>query len=185
MITVHLILQGQHNVGKSFIATVLAQYQHFKGQTLLCFDIDPLKASFARVKALNVQPLDLLENDQINRSKTERLMQTINAAATDVIIDTPAPCFIPLCESLVRENRISALQALGHRLIVHLILMGGEAFYETVHDFAHAMCSWPQESPVILWLNPHGGPLKEAGKEFEQMKVYKDYKHRLTALSVV
>ena len=42
MSTVHLILQGKGGVGKSFIATLLAQYLQEKGVAVRCFDADPV-----------------------------------------------------------------------------------------------------------------------------------------------
>ena len=47
MSTVHLILQGKGGVGKSVIATLLAQYLRDKGLTVTCFDADPVNSSQA------------------------------------------------------------------------------------------------------------------------------------------
>lgn len=44
MAKIHMVLQGKGGVGKSFIATVIAQYKRSKGQQPLCIDTDPVNA---------------------------------------------------------------------------------------------------------------------------------------------
>lgn len=58
MKAVHFILQGKGGVGKSFIATLLAQYlsQH---NEIVGFDTDPVNASFEQYKSLSVQTVPI------------------------------------------------------------------------------------------------------------------------------
>ena len=42
MAKIHMVLQGKGGVGKSFIATVIAQYKISKGQQPQCIDTDPV-----------------------------------------------------------------------------------------------------------------------------------------------
>ena len=66
MAKIHMLLQGKGGVGKSFIAATLAQYKESKGQKPLCIDTDPVNATFHGYKALDVQRLQIMENDEIN-----------------------------------------------------------------------------------------------------------------------
>ena len=52
---VNIVLQGKGGVGKSFIASVMAQYYYSKNKTPLCIDTDPVNATFHGFKALNVK----------------------------------------------------------------------------------------------------------------------------------
>lgn len=46
MAKIHMVLQGKGGVGKSFIASTLAQHKLAKGKKLLCIDTDPVNATF-------------------------------------------------------------------------------------------------------------------------------------------
>ena len=47
MANVHMILQGKGGVGKSFIASLLAQHKIADHKSILCIDTDPVNATFA------------------------------------------------------------------------------------------------------------------------------------------
>ena len=61
MAKIHMLLQGKGGVGKSLIASVLAQYKLAKGQKPLCIDTDPVNATFFGFKALKVKRLELMD----------------------------------------------------------------------------------------------------------------------------
>src|SRR6266545_6675042 len=59
--TVHLSLQGKGGVGKSLVASLLAQYfRHRKGMTVRCIDADPVNQTLTQYKELGAERLDLL-----------------------------------------------------------------------------------------------------------------------------
>jgi len=56
--TVHLSLQGKGGVGKSLVASLLAQYfKQRKGMTVRCIDADPVNQTLAQYKELGAQRL--------------------------------------------------------------------------------------------------------------------------------
>ena len=61
MSTVHLTLQGKGGVGKSVVATLLAQYLRDRGIAAKCFDADPLNQTLAGFAGLGVTKVDLME----------------------------------------------------------------------------------------------------------------------------
>src|ERR1700721_1376864 len=63
--TIHLILQGKGGVGKSIVASWLAEFLIGRGQPVRCFDGDPVNRSLAQIKALNVEKLDLLNDEGV------------------------------------------------------------------------------------------------------------------------
>lgn len=105
---VNIVLQGKGGVGKSFIASVMAQYYYSKNKTPLCIDTDPVNATFHGFKALNVKRLDLMEDDEIDPHKFDSLIDLISKSKTDVIIDNGASTFVALSHYLI-SNRIPAL----------------------------------------------------------------------------
>ena len=58
--TVHLILQGKGGVGKSVVASWLAEFLIKRGQLVRCIDGDPVNRSFWQYKAFAAEKLDLL-----------------------------------------------------------------------------------------------------------------------------
>ena len=77
MANVHMILQGKGGVGKSFIASLLAQHKIADHKNILCIDTDPVNATFAGFKALNVKRLELMDGDVINARKFDDLIELI------------------------------------------------------------------------------------------------------------
>ncbi len=108
MAKVHMILQGKGGVGKSFIASILAQHYYAKKKNVLCIDTDPVNATFHGFKKLNVQRLDLMEGDEIDPRKFDDLIESISKSKTDVVIDNGASTFVALAHYLI-SNQIPAL----------------------------------------------------------------------------
>jgi adenylylsulfate kinase-like enzyme len=67
---VHLSLQGKGGVGKSFIASVLAQYLRHKGRQVHCVDTDPVNQTFSQYSALQVCHLKLLNEGRIDPGRS-------------------------------------------------------------------------------------------------------------------
>lgn len=55
--TVHLILQGKSGVGKSVVASWLAEFLINRGQLVRCIDGDPVNRSFGQYKAFSAEKL--------------------------------------------------------------------------------------------------------------------------------
>lgn len=182
MAKVHIILQGKGGVGKSVAAAILAQYSTEKGNDPTCIDTDPVNATFHGYKALNVKRLQIMEADEINPRSFDTLVEMIAAAKGDVIIDNGASSFVPLSHFLI-SNQVPALLAeMGHQLVVHTVVTGGQALLDTVSGFNQLVSQFPDEAQFVVWLNPFWGPIEHEGKGFEQMKAYTTNKARVSAL---
>ncbi len=183
MAKIHMLLQGKGGVGKSFIAATIAQYKENKGQKPLCIDTDPVNATFHGYKALDVTLLQIMENDEINPRSFDTLVEMMATSKDDVIIDNGASAFVPLSHYLI-SNRVPALLAdMGHELIVHTVITGGQALRGTVSGFAQITRLFPREALFVVWLNPYWGPIEHEGKSFEQMKAYLANKERVSAIA--
>ncbi|HDV3697362.1 TPA: conjugal transfer protein TraL [Escherichia coli] len=182
MAKIHMVLQGKGGVGKSAIASIIAQYKMDKGQTPLCIDTDPVNATFDGYKALNVRRLNIMEGDEINSRNFDTLVELIAPTKDDVVIDNGASSFIPLASYLI-SNQVPALLAdMGHELVIHTVITGGQAMLDTLSGFAQLASQFPAEALFVVWLNPYWGPIEHEGKGFEQMKAYTANKARVSAI---
>ena len=182
MAKIHMILQGKGGVGKSFIAATLAQYKGSQGQTPLCIDTDPVNATFEGYQALGVNRLQIMEGDEINPRHFDALIELVAPSTDDVIIDNGASSFVQLSHYLI-SNQVPALLAdMGHELVVHTVITGGQALLDTVNGFAQLAGQFPGHAVFVVWLNPYWGPIEHEGKGFEQLKAYTTHKARVSAI---
>jgi hypothetical protein len=73
---IHLTLQGKGGVGKSLIASVLAQYFLRKGVAVRCVDTDPVNRTLAQYSALGADWLSLRdEHNRIDQRAFDGLME--------------------------------------------------------------------------------------------------------------
>jgi len=182
MANIHLILQGKGGVGKSLIASILAQYQRSKGEPTLCIDTDPVNSTFLGFKALDVTQLVIMEGDEIKPRNFDRLVELIAPAKGNVIIDNGASSFVPLTHYLISNQVPALLKEMGHTLIIHTVITGSQALLDTVNGFAQVASQFPPEASFVVWLNPFWGPIEHDGKRFEQMKAYIANKDRVAAI---
>lgn len=182
MSTIHMILQGKGGVGKSFIASTLAQYKLSTGQKPLCIDTDPVNSTFNGFKSLNVKRLNIMEGDEINPRHFDDLVEQIAPSKNDIIIDNGASSFVPLSHYLISNAVPALLLEMGHEMIVHTVITGSQALLDTINGFALLAGQFPAEASFIVWLNPYWGPIEHEGRHFEQLKAYTTYQDRVSAI---
>lgn len=182
MANVHMVLQGKGGVGKSMLAAVLAQYKASKGEQPICVDTDPVNATFAGYKALDVRHLQIMEGDEINTRSFDALVEMIAQAESDVIVDNGASSFVPLSHYILSNEVPELLAEMGHTLVVHTVITGGQALTDTVNGFAHLARQFGEQVTFVAWLNPYWGAIEAEGKRFEQMKAYQNNKDRVAAI---
>ena len=182
MASIHLILQGKGGVGKSMIAAFIAQYKLGKGKLPLCLDTDPVNASFEAYKSLKVSRLSIMQHEEIDPRRFDQLIEQIANAKTDVIIDNGASSFVPLSAYVLSNHVPTLLRDMGHQLIVHTVVTGGQALLDTLTGMTQLISQFPADVPFVVWLNPYWGPIELEGKSFEQMKAYTAHKDRVAAI---
>lgn len=182
MASIHMVLQGKGGVGKSFVAALLAQYMELKGHKPLCIDTDPVNATFHGYKALKAQRLQIMDGDEINPRNFDALVELIAPSQEDAIIDNGASSFVPLAHYLLSNQVPALLQDLGHELVLHTLVTGGQALLDTVNGFAQLVTQFPKGTRFVVWLNPFWGPIEHEGKNFVELKAYRDNKDRVSAV---
>lgn len=168
---IHFIVQGKGGVGKSFIASLLAQFfiQH-KTNPVLLFDTDPVNQTFSRYRALSVETIDILdEHNNIDSGKFDVLMNTLLEEDGSAIIDNGAATFIPLMSYLKENDAISLLQESGANVYFHVPLQGGQGLNDTLAGLVSILHSLPVK--IIVWLNHHMGKIVLDGKSFHESKI--------------
>ncbi|SDU23399.1 AAA family ATPase [Nitrosomonas ureae] len=182
MAKIHMILQGKGGVGKSFIASTLAQHKLAKGKKLICVDTDPVNATFHGFKKLNVRKINVMSGDEIDPRKFDDLIELIVKSESDVIIDNGASTFVPMSHYLISNQIPALLPDMGHELVIHTVITGSQALLDTLTGFANLIESFPKETVFVVWLNPYWGEIEMDGKRFEEMKTYLDNKSRVSAI---
>lgn len=182
MAKIHITLQGKGGVGKSFISATTAQYKQHKGQSPLCIDTDPINSTFHGFKALNVDHIQVMSGDEINPRLFDALIEKIASTTNDVVIDNGASSFVPLSHYLISNQVPTLLKELGHEMVIHTVITGGQALFDTINGFAQLIDQFANEALFVVWLNPYWGAIEHEGKSFEQLKAYRDNKERISAL---
>jgi CO dehydrogenase maturation factor len=179
---VHFILQGKGGVGKSLIASLLTQHRIDSGCNTLPVDTDPVNKTLAAYKSLNVHEIHLLAKDSTNidQSKFDKLIELIlEHDGYEIIVDNGASSFIPLSSYLIENDVIHILHDNGVRIVIHVIISGESNLLTTLQGFKEIAEQFPIETDIVVWLNHYHGEIMSDGKPFEDMKVYKDNKHRV------
>lgn len=182
MSKVHLILQGKGGVGKSFVASLLAQYHRENSKPAVLLDTDPVNATFSDYKSLGAQRVELMDGSSLNTRRFDEMMERILSEDADFIVDNGASSFIPLTNYMVENDAIGMLSGSGKQVVVHTIVAGGQMQRDTIQGFT-ALCSQlPESAQVVAWINEFQGPIEHDGKTFEQMKAYTTNRHRVAGL---
>lgn len=183
---VHFILQGKGGVGKSFIASLLAQhYQNRTDGKVVCVDTDPANATLLGYKALGARRAEILEEgstSRINPRAFDALLNGIAAEDADFIVDNGASCFLPLTDYLVETQALEALAEAGKEVYLHSVVTGAQALRDTVRGLDSLASYAPPAAKLIVWLNEYFGPIEVDGKKFEEMGVYEKHRDRISAI---
>jgi len=180
MAKIHMILQGKGGVGKSMAAAMLAQYKLRQGRQLLCIDTDPINSTFEGYKSLNVQLLDIMDGDEINPRHFDNLLAILAEAEDEVVVDNGASCFVPLSSYFIATDVPEMLQEMGHELIIHTVITGGQALMDTLKGFDALIRQFSGNCKFVVWLNPYFGHIEDNGVPFERMKIYDTNRDRIS-----
>jgi len=177
MATVHFILQGKGGVGKSLIASLLAQYLRVRDIPVHCFDTDPINATLVGYSELGAVGLDIMCGDDIDPRRFDQLMDGIFAlehdtnAGVHVVVDNGASSFVPLGSYLLENQALGLLEEHGHRIMLHSVVTGGQAILDTLSGLKSLATHFPA-TPIVVWLNRYFGDIAIDGKSFEDFKIY-------------
>jgi hypothetical protein len=173
MATIHLLLQGKGEVGKSFVAAILFQYLRKRFSPVVGYDTDPVNSTFAGYKEFGVTVLNIMKNDDIDPRGFDQLMEALYGLAPEAhaVVDNGASCFEALGSYLKENNALSLLKNDGHEIIIHTLVTGGQALGDTLTGLRSLLKSF-RDVPIAVWLNPYFGEIVNDGQSFYEFKVY-------------
>lgn len=172
---IHLTLQGKGGVGKSLVASILAQYLRSKDSDVRCIDTDPVNRTFAQYAALAADRLNLRdEHNRIEQRAFDSLMERfLNEEAATFVVDNGASTFLPLWHYLLENSALGYLRQAGRRVYVHTVITGGQALLDTLNGF-HELAQTTEERNIVVWVNEYFGRVEAEGKRFSEMAAYRE-----------
>ncbi len=178
---VHLVLQGKGGVGKSVVATWLAEFLIKSGKAVCCIDGDPVNRSLCQYKALNAEKLDLVNQDGlVQRTRYDSLVERFATEDAIFVLDSGATAFLPFWTYVVETEMIRVLRKAGRDVYVHTPVSGGEMLNDTLLGFT-TVAESSDEKSLVVWINEYFGPVAHDGKSFERMQVYIDNQAKVLA----
>ena len=172
---IHLTLQGKGGVGKSLIASVLAQYFREHGRDVRCVDTDPVNRTLAQYSALGADRLNLRdEHNRIDQRSFDTLMERfLTEDGATFVVDNGASTFLPLWHYLLENSALEYLRQQERRVYVHTVITGGQALIDTLNGF-NELAQTTQERNIVVWVNEYFGRVEADGKKFSEMAAYRD-----------
>jgi len=179
--TIHLSLQGKGGVGKSLVASILAQYFLHHGVEIHCLDTDPVNQTLSQYSGLSAEHLELMRDGKIDSRGFDALMERLLTEDGIFIVDNGASTFIPLWSYIVENNVLELLRSAGRRLCVHTVVTGGQALGDTLKGFK-SLADSSAERNILVWLNEYFGLIERDGKIFTEMLAYKESESKIFGL---
>ena len=176
MADIHIVLQGKGGVGKSVVSSLITQQQLEVKKSVLPIDTDPVNATFSGYEALKAKYIDIMDGDDINPRKFDKLMEMILETESEcVVIDNGAASFVALASYMKSNQAIDMLDSMGHKVFIHTLITGGQAQKDTILGFRSIAQNFGEtKAQIVVWLNEFWGVIEAEGKSFEDMKVFKD-----------
>jgi hypothetical protein len=165
---IHLSLQGKGGVGKSLVASILAQYFRSRGRAIQCIDADPVNRTFAQYSGIDAKWLELMRDGNVDARGFDTLMERLLTEDGTFVIDNSAATFIPLWSYIVENQVIDVLRQAGKQLYVHAVITGGQALLDTLNGF-RSLARSTTDRNVIVWINEYFGRVERDGKTFVDM----------------
>ncbi|MGE5516699.1 MAG: conjugal transfer protein TraL [Bacteroidota bacterium] len=185
MTNVHMTLQGKGGIGKSLIASFIAQYVQEGERPLLAIDTDPVNATLAGFQRLKARRLELLRDGQVDAAAFDDMVEMILDHDGDVVVDNGASSFLPLSNYLLENPALTTLEAHGRRVLIHSVITGGSAMMETMDGFRQVAQALPPNVGIVVWLNEYFGPIEASGQTFRDSKTFQEAKERIRGLVVL
>lgn len=176
---VHFTLQGKGGVGKSLVASFIAQYLLMRGDPVEVIDADPVNPTLFGYDGLKATRLELLEGNTIVEEKFDALTLRIFDENSNFVIDNGASSFVALNNYMIENDIASMIADHGKQVVIHAVIAGGSALDETMTGFADLVEQMPEQVQIVVWLNEHFGKIEGDGKPFEEMKIYTKNKDRV------
>ena len=176
MATIHFLQQGKGGVGKSVVASFLVQALRHLGKEVTPFDTDPVNASLASYADFQAVRIELVLDGIVDTSAFDVLLDGLYALPQDAhaVVDNGASSFLALNNYFREINLLRVLEDRGDTVYFHSVIMGGESLTHTLSGLSTLATGFP-DTPIVVWLNPHDGPIRQGSLRFEEFKIYREF----------
>lgn len=175
---IHLSLQGKGGVGKSFVASIVAQYLIERGHHVQCIDTDPVNHTLSQYQGLPVRLLRLLHGSRIDEGEFDGLLDSFLKGRGTFVVDNGASTFVALWNFILENRVLQNLNEAGIPLYLHTVITGGLGLSDTIDGFVQ-LAKTATERRIVIWFNEFFGPTQWDGKSFVETSVYKEHEAKI------
>ena len=179
---IHTTLQGKGGVGKSTTTAIIAQViASAFGVQPLTIDTDPVNKTLMHFPALQAKGLEILNSEnQIDARQFDQMIEWLLQHEGPAVIDNGATSFIPATGYLAETGAIDVLNEAGRRVVIHTVLVGGQAMNDTLSGLKALLAS--TSAPIVVWENEFFGPVERNSKRFIDSNLYSQNAHRIAGI---
>jgi hypothetical protein len=179
--SVHVIINSKGGVGKSCVASILADYFYTIGLPLSCIDADPTVKTFSTYKIFQASRIkNLVSNNVINERAFDGFVEKVAKDHGKVIVvDTGGSGFVPFMNYMIEGDVLSELRDCGKKIFYHTPIVSKQAQQESIAGLDAVISQVPDFVNMVLWLNEYNGEITEDGNPFMKSKTYARYESRL------
>ena len=154
-----ITLQGKGGVSKSTTTIWLDQYFRSLGKTVHGFDTDPNNQSYAGFKALDVQPINIMDSKHsINPREFDNMMEAIVASEVDaLLVDNGATSFNPIVQYFQEADIWSLLKDQNIDVVINTICCGGSEHTESLKGIKFLQDI--TDAPILIFMNSYFGEM--------------------------
>lgn len=184
MAKINFIAQAKGGVGKSFIATLLAQFIKEKYGDVKVIDTDTTNPTILEYKSLNAKYIALTENHRLDLRKFDEMMEILIASQDDeyYVIDVGSNGFQPLMAYAIENDAFNMLLEENHKVTINTVVAGGADTKETMKG-ALAIVEQTKTNHRI-WINEYQHPAILNNKKVSELKKWQEY-DSITAIIIL
>lgn len=190
---VELIMNAKGGVGKTHVAFHIAEFLNGRGVPVIGIDCDSNNSTFSAFKKLNVEALPLIDREgSFDQRQFDRLVDMISdpkaSPDTVMIVDVGGGALKELGQYFAESGMLRYLVGLDEdqperpaEVRLHTVVAGGSNFPDSFASFCLLARDFDYV-PMVLWKNPHSGPVAQGKHALEELPQYKVVAKRLEAI---
>lgn len=168
--TINIVLAGKGGVGKSMVASCLAQYFITLNRAAYCANVNPLSLGFNYCDDFDVDQINILnKHSDFEMRKFDRLVEKLIEHSGDSVIDTGGATYLAILGYFERNEVIALLKAHGKRIIIHAPMAGGSGLEPSFRGLRTLL---QLGVSVVVWKNEYYGSIVENGRPLEQSEIF-------------
>jgi ribosomal protein S13 len=178
---IHIVLGAKGGIGKTYVASILAQYAIKNKAPMKVLDLDQSNSMLSRIPSLGAREVDLLSDAKFDSQKMDTLLETMMKEDGPYLIDVGASTFVEVWRYLTKYGILAGIEAEGFRLVIHTVIVGGPEMADVLAGLKE-IGSRTEGRQIVVWLNPIRGKIERKGKVFADFEVYKAVKDKVLAI---